>query len=113
MPEHVAKADVVMGRRYVADKSLRNLPASHVSDVFGGHQPYLTIYWFGGPLDMTGDEARQGWRTLDHGIVKQGRYWLKGRGTGGGTFRLTDHVPRSPGSVRCPRRRSPTSIIGA
>ena len=51
---------------------------------------------------MTGDEARQGWRTLDHGIVKQGRYWLKGRGTGGGTFRLTDRVARPGVLVSAP-----------
>jgi hypothetical protein len=94
MPEHVAKADVILGRRYVADKSLRHLPAAHVSDVFGGHSPYLTIYWFGGPLDMAGDEAREGWRTLDRQILKQGRYWVKGRTTGGGMFRIGDLVAR-------------------
>jgi hypothetical protein len=94
MPEHVAKPDVVMGRRYVADRSLRNLRASHVSEVFGGHQPYLTIYWFGGSLDMASDEAKEGWRTLDRGILKQGRYWVRGRTTGGGMFRLNDMAAR-------------------
>lgn len=94
MPEHVSKPDVIMGRRYVADRTVRNLPASHVSDVFGGHPPYLSIYWFGGPLDMASEEARQGWRTMDRGIVKQGRYWLRGRGTGGGMFRVAESLTR-------------------
>jgi hypothetical protein len=94
MPEHVSKADVIAGRRYVADRALRNLPASHVSEVFGGHPPYLSIYWFGGPMDMMSEEARAGWRTKDQGITKQGRYWLRGRGTGGGMFRVSEPVAR-------------------
>ncbi len=94
MPEHVSKPDVIMGRRYVATRALRNLPASHVSDVFGGHPPYLSIYWFGGPLDMASDEAREGWRIKDRGIVKQGRYWLRGHGTGGGLFRVAESTAR-------------------
>jgi hypothetical protein len=94
MPEHVSKDDVIMGRRYVADRSLRDLPASFVSDAFGGHPPYLSIYWFGGPLDMASEEARQGWRTKDRGIVKQGRYWLRGHVTGGGMFRVAETMAR-------------------
>ena len=107
MPEHVSKPDVIMGRRYVATRALRNLPASHVSDVFGGHPPYLSIYWFGGPLDMASDEAREGWRIKDRGIVKQGRYWLRGHGTGGGL----SGSPSQPLVRACwwPKRRFPIS----
>ena len=88
MPEHVSKPDVVMGRRYVATKSTRTLPMVQPGERFGGHPPYLTIYFFGGPLDMMSEEARQGWRTMDHGIVKQGRYWMQGHGTGGVMVRV-------------------------
>ncbi|HEY3940895.1 MAG TPA: hypothetical protein VGL60_00295 [Acidimicrobiales bacterium] len=98
MPEHVSKADVLMGRRYVAPRSMRGLPASLVGEAFGGHPPYLSLYGFGGPLDMTSDEARQGWRAKDRTIVKQGRYWLKGHGTGGGMFRLAEAIAR-PGCL--------------
>src|SRR4051812_43286353 len=94
MPEHVSKGDVVMGRRYYADRSLRGLPASQTCDLLGGHAPYLTIYSFGGPLDMMSDEARGLWRTMDNGIVRQGRYWQKGRGVGGGMFRVADVTAR-------------------
>lgn len=94
MPEHVSKADVIVGRRYVADRGVRDLPATQLGEVWGGHPPYLTIYGFGGPLDMMSEEAREGWRTMDRGILKQGRYWMKGRSTGGGMFRVADAVAR-------------------
>jgi hypothetical protein len=94
MPEHVSKADVVMGRRYVATRAVRDLPCAQAAEVFGGYQPYLTIYWFGGPLDMTSDEAREGWRTKDREIVKQGRFWTKGRVNGGGMFRIAAATAR-------------------
>jgi hypothetical protein len=94
LPEHVAKDDVLMGRRYVAPIHLHDLPLNVESPFAGGHAPYLTIYSFGGPLDMESDEARQGWRTLDNGIVRQGRYWQAGRGVGGGRFRLAKGTAR-------------------
>lgn len=102
MPEHVAKDDVVMGRRYVAQRTLQGLPGSQEGDFGGGHAPYLTIYFFGGPLDLMSEEAREGWRTLDRGIVKQGRYWLAGKGVGGGMFRLGEPIGR-PSVLTLPR----------
>jgi hypothetical protein len=94
MPEHVAKDDVLMGRRYVAPKYLVGHELNQESPFAGGHGPYLTIYSFGGPLDMESEEARAGWRTLDNGIVRAGRYWQAGRGVGGGRFRLEKAVAR-------------------
>jgi hypothetical protein len=102
MPEHVAKADVVMGRRYVADRSMRDLPGVHNTGAFGGHAPYLSIYSFGGPLDMMSDEARGLWRTLDNGIVRQGRYWQAGKGVGGGMFRVRGAAARASCLVSTP-----------
>jgi hypothetical protein len=94
MPEHVSKADVVMGRRYVAPRALRTAAGVLDSEQFGGHAPYATIYFFGGPLDFTGDEARELWRVKDRGIVKQGRYWLEGRATHGSRWRMGEAVAR-------------------
>jgi hypothetical protein len=94
MPEHVSKADVVMGRRYVAPKHLHGIEGSQPAEQVGGHPPYATIYFFGGPLDFMSDEAMAGWKTMDRGIVKQGRYWQKGRSTGGAKWRLEDAFAR-------------------
>jgi len=94
MPEHVSKPDVVMGRRYVATSTTRALPMVQPAEQFGGHAPYLTIYSFGGPLEMMSDEARQGWRTMDRRIVKEGRYWTAGHGTGGAMVHVTGSFAR-------------------
>ena len=51
LPEHVSKGDVLMGRRYVAPRDLRALPGVLPSEWVGGYPPYLTTYWFGGPLN--------------------------------------------------------------
>jgi hypothetical protein len=85
---------VIMGRRYVAPKHLHHMEGSQVGEVFGGHPPYLTLYFFGGPLDMASDEAREGWRVMDNRIVRAGRYWQAGRGVGGGMFRLAKSTAR-------------------
>jgi hypothetical protein len=98
LPEHVSKPDVVFGRRYVAPAALRDLPGALAGDAFGGHAPYLTWYGFGGPLDMTSDEAREGWRTKDRAIVKQGRYWAKGRVAGLTSVRVAECLAR-PGCL--------------
>ncbi len=95
LPEHVSKGDVVTGRRYVAPKHLRDLPRTVEAEVFGGYPPYLTIYGFGGPIDMMSDEAAELWRVKDRGIVKQGRFWVQGRSTGGAKFRLARSVARA------------------
>jgi len=88
MPEHVAKGDVLAGRRYVATRELRTSPGIEPAAWAGGHPPYLTLYYFGGPLDFAGQEALDGWRTVDRGIVRAGRYWQEGRGTYSGRWRL-------------------------
>ncbi len=79
LPEHISKADVLIGRRYVAPRDLRALPGTLPSDWVGGYPPYLTTYWFGGPLEFTSDEALAGWRTKDRHLVKSGRFWQVGR----------------------------------
>ena len=87
MPEHVSKADVVMGRRYVAPRELRGFDGAQPAELFGGHPPYATIYFSGG-LEFTSDEARNGWTTMDRRIVKAGRYWQTGHATHSGSWRL-------------------------
>lgn len=94
MPEHVSKDDVLMGRRYVAPRALRRAPGVQRCEWLGGYPPYLTNYWFGGPLDFIGDEALAGWRAKDRTIVKAGRYWQVGRGTHSSRWRLTRAVAR-------------------
>jgi hypothetical protein len=78
MPEHVSKADVVAGRRYVAPAALREVDGVLPSDLLDGYPPYLTTYLFGGPLDFRSDEAKAGWRDMDRRIVKAGRFWQAG-----------------------------------
>lgn len=92
MPEHVSKADVLMARRYVATRQLREVAGVLPSDWVGGYPPYLTTYWFGGPLDFTSDEAHALWSTMDRAIVKAGRYWQVGRGRHGSRWRVADAV---------------------
>ncbi len=46
--EHISKADVLMGRRYVRPAAYRELDGIQVSDFLDGYPPYLTIYSFGG-----------------------------------------------------------------
>ncbi|SQD93496.1 MULTISPECIES: hypothetical protein [unclassified Parafrankia] len=79
MPEHLAKPDVLLGRRYVAPRDLREAPGVVRSDLLGGYPPYLTTYWFGGPLEMTSEQAREGWLALDRTLLKGGRFWRIGR----------------------------------
>jgi len=98
LPEHVSKGDVVMGRRYVAPRHLKGLARSVESETFGGHPPYLTIYSFGGPIDMMSDEANELWRVKDRTIIKQGRFWMQGRSTAGRKFRLAESFAR-PGCL--------------
>lgn len=95
MPEHVAKGDVLMGRRYVSTKQLKDLPGAQVSETFGADAPYATIYFHGGPLDFESDEARALWTVLDKTIVKSGRYWLDGRAVNGTGWRLAASKARS------------------
>jgi hypothetical protein len=94
LAEHVSKGDVVMGRRYVATRELAKLPGVQTSELTAGHPPYATIYSFGGPMDFTGDEALAGWREMDRGIVKAGRYWREGRGVHNSKWRLADATTR-------------------
>jgi hypothetical protein len=94
MPEHVSKADVLMGRRYVATRELRAAPGVLRSGWLGGYPPYLTNYWFGGPLDFTGPDAAEGWRTKDRVIVKAGRYWQAGRGRHNSRWHVATAITR-------------------
>ncbi len=94
LPEHVSKPDVLMGRRYVAPRELRTVPGAQPSEWVGGYPPYLTTYWFGGPLDFTSEEARAGWRHKDRGIVKAGRYWRLGRVSHSSGWRVADTITR-------------------
>jgi hypothetical protein len=94
MPEHVSKGDVLMGRRYVATRELRKAPGVQPSEWLGGYPPYLTNYWFGGPLDFMGEEALGLWRTKDRGIVKAARYWRVGTSAHGSRWRVAAAVTR-------------------
>ncbi len=94
MPEHVAKADVLMGRRYVSPASLKGLPGALVHETFGADAPYATIYFHGGPLDFDSPQARELWTTLDRSIVKEGRYWREGRAVNSTRWRLARSVAR-------------------
>jgi len=78
MPEHVAKDDVLYGRRYVATTALQQSPGIEPAPLTGGHPSYATIYSFGGPLDFASEEAARGWTDLDRQITKAGRYWRQG-----------------------------------
>ncbi|CUU57575.1 hypothetical protein Ga0074812_11373 [Parafrankia irregularis] len=98
MPEHLAKPDVLAGRRYVAARDLRAAPGIIRSDLLGGHPPYLTTYWFGGPLDMCGEQAREGWLALDRTILRSGRFWRPGRARHNSRWRVTSAWTR-PGCL--------------
>jgi hypothetical protein len=98
MPEHVAKPDVLMGRRYVAPRALRGVAGVIESQQVGGYPPYLTTYWFGGPLDMTSNAAREGWLSLDRRIVKGGRFWKPGRSCHNSRWRVAAAYAR-PGCL--------------
>jgi hypothetical protein len=78
LPEHVSKADVLSGQRYVATGPTRRAAGVLAGPLTAGHPAYATIYSFGGPLDFRDDEAIAGWREKDRTIVKAGRYWLPG-----------------------------------
>jgi hypothetical protein len=94
LPEHVAKPDVIMGRRYVAPGVLRAEPGVIPSELLGGYPPYLTTYWFGGPLDMLSEEARGGWLGLDRNLVKGGRFWRPGRSLYAARWRVSSSHTR-------------------
>ena len=101
MPEHVSKADVLMGR-HVHPRSLRSLPGLLSSEEFGDQAPYATIYFHGGPLDFTSPEARDLWRAMDHIIVRAGRYWRDGRAKSGGRFWLGESFTKPGVHVSAP-----------
>jgi hypothetical protein len=94
LPEHVSKGDVIMGRRYVATRQLRDVPGVQRSEFTAGHPPYTTIYSFGGPVDFMSDEALGYWRDKDRGIIKAGRFWREGRGVHNSRWRVADAVTR-------------------
>ena len=87
LPEHVAKRDVVMGRRYVATQALHDAAGVEGSEK---HAPYATIYFFGGDIDFMSEEALNGWRDKDRIIRKDARYWNAGGGVFSGRWRLAD-----------------------
>jgi hypothetical protein len=89
LPEHISKADVLVARRYVAPRDLRDGDGALPAEALGGHAPYLTIYSFGVD-DFAGDAALDGWRTKDAGIVRAGRYWRMGRGRYAKRWRLVE-----------------------
>ena len=93
LPEHVAKADVVAGRRYVATVALRDAPGVVAPE--WGHPPYATTYLFGGSLPFTSAEAAAGWREKDRTIIKAGRFWREGRGVFTGRWHLEHARARS------------------
>lgn len=94
LPEHLSKADVVAGRRYVATRQLRAAPGVVAGDITGGHPPYATTYLFGGPVDFMSREALDGWQEKDRTIVKAGRYWREGRGLYARRWRSAEAVAR-------------------
>jgi hypothetical protein len=102
MPEHVSKADVVMGRRYVHPVGLRSLPGLLSSEEFGDQAPYATIYFHGGPLDFTAPEARELWRAMDRIILHAGRYWKDGKAKTGGRFWLGESFTKPGVHVSAP-----------
>lgn len=99
LPEHVAKADVVAGRRYVATEGFASLPDVHPSPATGGFPPYATTYCFGGPLDFLSEQAKAGWREKDREIVRAGRFWLDGRPVHATWWRLTAATTRASMSL--------------
>jgi hypothetical protein len=94
LPEHVSKADVVAGQRYVATGQTRRCPGVVAGAPTNGHPPYATIYSFGGPLDFRDEAALAGWRDKDRAIVRAGRYWLPGTLAHGSSWRPTATVTR-------------------
>jgi hypothetical protein len=94
LPEHVSKADVLMARRYVRTREMTSVAGVLPSESLGGYPPYLTTYWFGGPLDFLTEEALGLWTTKDQGIVKAGRYWRVGRAGHTSRWRVVDAATR-------------------
>ena len=90
LPEHISKGDVLTARRYVAPRDLRAVPGVLRSEWVGGYPPYLTTYWFGGPLDFLSDEALGLWKAKDRIIVKAGRFWRVGQGRHNSRWRVAD-----------------------
>ncbi len=94
LPEHISKADVLTGRRYVAPRDLQALGGGgHEST--GGHPPYLTLYYLG-VEDFAGPDAQALWTTKDRTIVKSGRYWRAGSGSFVRRWKLAEAFTRPP-----------------
>jgi hypothetical protein len=98
MPEHVAKPDVLAGRRYVAPRGLRAVPGAVRCELLGGYPPYLTTYLFGGPLDMRDAAAREGWLALDRTLLRSGRFWRLGQASYHGLWTVASALAR-PGCL--------------
>jgi hypothetical protein len=94
LPEHISKGDVVTGKRYVAPHSLQDADGVQASEFTGGYPPYLTLYFFGGPVSFAGEESQTLWREKDRTIVKAGRYWVKGEGRFNRRLRLSHAIAR-------------------
>ena len=94
LPEHVSKADVLSGRRYVAPRDLQSLGGGG-HELTGGHPPYLTLYYLG-VEDFAGPDAQALWTTKDREIVKSGRYWREGSGTFVRRWKLGEAFTRPP-----------------
>jgi hypothetical protein len=78
LPEHTSKDDVLSARRYVATPALQRLEGVESAELTGGHPPYATVYFFGGPLEIMGEQAMAGWRDKDRTIIKSGRFFTEG-----------------------------------
>lgn len=92
LAEHISKADILDGRRYVAPRTLRDAEGVVIPDF--GYPPYLTTYLAGGPIDLASEEAAGLWADKDNGIVRQGRYWLQGSAIHTSRWRLERAVAR-------------------
>lgn len=64
MPEHLAKPDVLTGRRYAAPRDLRAVPGAVRSELIGGHPSYLTCGTTRGGGSPRRGPARAAWCVL-------------------------------------------------
>lgn len=100
LPEHVAKDDVLWGRRYVATRAERQADGVRTGAATAGHPPYATVYALGGASPLDDPQVAAGWTELDRTLVRAGRFWRGGSVATAGRWALTGARARSSCPVR-------------
>jgi hypothetical protein len=77
-PEHLAKPDVALSRRYHAADGLRKAEGTVASECTAGYPAFAVVYSLGGTPDFMDDRVRAGWTDLDLELRRAGRFWNVG-----------------------------------